>query len=127
MRISDWSSDVCSSDLYKVAHVESIAERIEIGVGLAGQIGYAIDCAMQKGVKDSALVPDQVVRRIMADMCASREFSHRERHSAQFPDQLYSSAENTTEALLLVLLTYQSRRLTIDTAHTVDLGPTRKN
>src|SRR3546814_7231594 len=46
------------------------SERIEIGVGLAGQIGYAIDCAMQKGVTDRALVPDQVVRRIMADMCA---------------------------------------------------------
>src|SRR3546814_4293297 len=49
MRISDWSSDVCSSDL----------------------------CAMQKGVKDRALVPDQVVRRIMADMCAQRVLSSR--------------------------------------------------
>src|SRR3546814_2451275 len=105
MRISDWRSDVCSSDL-QVAHVESIAERIEIGVGLAGQIGYAIDCAMQKGVKDRALVPDQVVRRIMADMCARSEFSHRELHSAQFPDQLFSSAENTTAAFILVLFTY---------------------
>src|SRR3546814_1474139 len=72
-----------------------MAERIEIGVGLAGQIGYAIDCAMQKGVKDRALVPVQVVRRIMADMCARSEFSHRELHSAQFPDKLFTSAENT--------------------------------
>src|SRR3546814_4430268 len=53
---------------------------------------------MQKGVKDRALVPDQVVRCIMADMCARSEFSHRELHSAQFPDQLFSSAENTTAA-----------------------------
>src|SRR3546814_20895006 len=94
----------------QVSHVESIAERIEIWVSQAGQIGYAIDCAMQKGVKDRALVPDQVVSRIMADMCARSEFSHRELHSAQFPDQLFSSAENTTAAFLLVLLTYNYSR-----------------
>src|SRR3546814_13459500 len=90
----------------QVAHVESIAERIEIGVGLAGQIGYAIDCEMQKGVKDRALVPDQVVSRIMADMCARREFSPRDLHSAQFSDQIFTIAKNTTAAFLLVLFPY---------------------
>src|SRR3546814_13301135 len=41
MRISDWSSDVCSSDLYKIA-ITRLGDRIRVG-GMAEISGYTND------------------------------------------------------------------------------------
>src|SRR3546814_11329620 len=41
MRISDWSSDVCSSDLFEAARVDADADRAAIGLRRAHDLRHA--------------------------------------------------------------------------------------
>src|SRR3546814_16041436 len=47
MRISDWSSDVCSSDLFEQCrcslHIADIARRQHKGIGAAENVGQGMD------------------------------------------------------------------------------------
>src|SRR3546814_18436810 len=51
MRISDWSSDVCSSDLYAIRHADYVAGK-----------SLPVQQRCYAGVKPEALLPDNTVR-----------------------------------------------------------------
>src|SRR3546814_1077850 len=51
MRISDWSSDVCSSDLFPPAGLEQDPSEIRLGrfMPLVGRLAVKVDCLLRVG------------------------------------------------------------------------------
>src|SRR3546814_9695675 len=85
MRISDWSSDVCSSDLCKSNNLASPTRRRTLAAlsmasmaGVSGLFGQAYAAAPPK--PDNILLPDQALERLMQGNAryASNASTHRD-------------------------------------------------
>src|SRR3546814_19978439 len=71
MRISDWSSDVCSSDLSQVVHdpTELLLAHLVVHEGVVGRQGVVEDRPAQRGLAGLAL-HTRLDRRLQADLVA---------------------------------------------------------
>src|SRR3546814_17625489 len=71
MRISDWSSDVCSSDLSQVVHdpTELLLAHLVVHEGVVGRQGVVEDRPAQRGL-DGLALDTQLDRRLQADLVA---------------------------------------------------------
>src|SRR3546814_8146055 len=70
MRISDWSSDVCSSDLLLVARAR-VLERMELAQQ-AGPLSWTLTPHMEKTLTDSGLRGD-IIRLMHREMTKEKE------------------------------------------------------
>src|SRR3546814_21143933 len=73
MRISDWSSDVCSSDLKRQLSVQSPAVRVHCG--LPFRVGRSIgprpieDAAMPRSLATSTMIPGALLLALACAAC----------------------------------------------------------
>src|SRR3546814_8002361 len=88
MRISDWSSDVCSSDLEHPLHDDLAPRMLEIDVDVGRLLALLTDETLEKEIRpfgidrgDTEDVADRAVRRrspaLAEDVAAAREANDR--------------------------------------------------
>src|SRR3546814_17017043 len=82
MRISDWSSDVCSSDLQLLDSATSRRMRIVLPEGEEERILRAADLLLRRGVADLTLLGDPIrisahAARVGADVSAATRSEER--------------------------------------------------
>src|SRR3546814_9135496 len=108
MRISDWSSDVCSSDLHEVREIQRVDERLsDIGIGLSGQrrqpcldrVHALADRREAESIHDPLDLPDLILDP------AAIGVGHRDRRG-QIAERDMRSEEHTSELQSLMRISY---------------------
>src|SRR3546814_1456025 len=77
MRISDWSSDVCSSDLYERALIEFIVPRLQPGdvfVDVGAHVGYVSAFAATTGAAVFAIEIQRELIPLIEQLAALNQF-----------------------------------------------------
>src|SRR3546814_4785431 len=101
MRISDWSSDVCSSDLFPVARMHIVAKELEIALG----VRIVDRCARQRQIGSQRRPAEQHAddnqSNAAADHSQYRIAQHAFRRSEEHTSELHSLMRITYDVFCL--------------------------